>query len=80
MMNDLSHRLRQCVVRDQLPSDRFSIGDRLPTERTLAIGHEVSHPSVRKATVAILQLASRTGRTYCLSAHARFPSKVPQRK
>lgn len=49
-------RLYQQVARklfDQLAAQVYSVGDRLPAERDLAVEHNVSRPTVREAIIAL---------------------------
>lgn len=49
-------RLYQQVARklfDQLASGQYSVGDRLPPERDLALDYQVSRPTIREAIIAL---------------------------
>ena len=48
----LYQRLAQ-VLFDQLATERYAIGDRLPAERELSVEHGVSRPVVREALIAL---------------------------
>lgn len=59
MMNDQPRRVTRLYeqvasdVRAALASGRYAIGDRLPSERDLALQYKVSRPTVREAIIAL---------------------------